>query len=423
MSGPSEEKPELESPGDDLHQSGEQDPEGGRLYWAVRHSFDAVKNLIGRHKVLFVLLSLTLVAGAVISRALWHPLLMVVRRHSYLPLALLLLVLLSWLMLRRRNKKAVIAYAVFMALAAAVVGACIYLQVNPHQYLAYYIRYQTLEKKELRELPITGHERVQPLNSLLTLARQSTDETEQVMRPNFVRVGEEYRFVLSVEPDKFFPRLVGDVRELINIPGSTPSPSFSQDSRETVRFETGENLFLGKNSLTNAVKTFGPWKFLNYEPADVRYVKDAKGQWVQLVSLIRWKGILFPRPEFGGVVLIRQPKDSEVLRKVRRLFLGEGEWVRPAEVAKHPFLSGQNTLTYEVSRYNAQSFRFQNGLLAPAPGYHVGDIRIPDLKEDINDQPFTAHFNIPGQKAKLYHYFALEPYVADKQGLNTSLAF
>ena len=74
-----------------------------------------------------------------------------------------------------------------------------------------------------------------------------------------------------------------------------------------------------------------------------------------------------------------------------------------------------------VSRNMAQSFRFHEGFLAPFWGYHQGDIRIPDLPGDVNDQPFTTFFKLDNGDGKLYHYFALEPFQEDKQGLSMSL--
>jgi hypothetical protein len=165
----------------------------------------------------------------------------------------------------------------------------------------------------------------------------------------------------------------------------------------------------------------GPWRYLNYDPADVSYVPDDDGHWVQIVSLIRWSGLFFPQPEFGGVQLIRQ-HEGGVGSFLWKMLFGTGEWIPPDEIAKHPFLVGQHVLPYAVSRYMAGSFRFQNGFLAPFPGFHEGDIRIPDMPEDVNDQPFTVSFRMPGAAdSKLYHYFALEPFDPQKQGLNTSL--
>src|SRR5690606_37616834 len=101
-------------------------------------------------------------------------------------------------------------------------------------------------------------------------------------------------------------RLTGGVNQLFSVSGSAPSPNFSREARIPVSFPTGEELLLWNSSRVNVIRSFGLWRFLNYEPADVKYFTDDSGKWVQAVSLVKWKGIFFPRPEFGGVQIIRQ---------------------------------------------------------------------------------------------------------------------
>jgi hypothetical protein len=137
-----------------------------------------------------------------------------------------------------------------------------------------------------------------------------------------------------------------------------------------------------------------------------------------MVSLVRWKGFFLPRPVFGGVVII--PQGDGAGGVMNSLLTGAGKWIRPEEIPNHEFLLNQNVIPETVSRFTAESYRFSQGFLSPMPGYHRGDIRIPDLPGDFNDQPFTGYFEI-GEKASLYHYFALEPFQENKQGLNTSL--
>ncbi len=187
-----------------------------------------------------------------------------------------------------------------------------------------------------------------------------------------------------------------------------------------MRFPTGENLLFGRNAYTAVIGSFGLWRYLNYEPADVVYIKDDRGEWVQIVSLIRWRGVFFPQPEFGGVYVVTQMEET-LWRDLKLFILGAGVWVSPQDIGKYPCLRGQNILSYRVSRYIADSFRFKEGFTGPLPFYHYGDIRIPDLEADVNPQPFTVHINIPGREGGLYHYFGLEPVDVDKQGLSASI--
>ena len=190
-----------------------------------------------------------------------------------------------------------------------------------------------------------------------------------------------------------------------------------------MHFNTGEHLYLGRNVFTNTVKTFGLWRFLHLEPVEVKYIANDKGQWVQAVSLVRWKGIFFPRPEFGGVHIIEQIAPEEgVWAWLKMILVGKGYWIAPEKIGTVPFLKGQNLIPERVSRFNAKSLRFKNGFFAPFPGRHRGDIRIPDLPSDANNQPFTTYFKFSDPaRNKLYHYFSLEPFHMDRHGLNTSL--
>jgi len=209
----------------------------------------------------------------------------------------------------------------------------------------------------------------------------------------------------------------------LSVSADSPSPDFSAKNRMAVDFGVGENLLLSKNTHTATIRAFGLWRYLNYEPSDVKYIVNDTGEWVQIVSLVRWKGLFFPRPEFGGVQVIRQDASHSPWHGFKRWLLGTGQWIEPQEIPKYKYLINQSTLPKIVSRFMANSFRFQEGFLAPMPAYHRGDIRIPDLPQDIHDQPFTicANFRNGEAPSGLYQYFALEPFHPEKQGLSTSL--
>src|SRR5262249_10844260 len=136
-----------------------------------------------------------------------------------------------------------------------------------------------------------------------------------------------------------------------------------------VHFATGENLLLWHCTELNVIRAFGPWRYLNYEPGEVKYVTDDNGHWVQVVSLIRWRGWFFPIPEFGGVQVIQQETGGGLGTILMHSLAGIGHWIPPDEIPKHAFLRGQSLVPRPVSRFIAQSFRFQGGFLAPFPGY------------------------------------------------------
>lgn len=405
----------------------------GPLWW---FGYNILDNLImkpaRKHRRLAGFLAGCALIAAFIMRAYLHPVAYAIRIHSPDIIGIAaLIVLLLWLkrMFRKKGIKRWKYWAMTLGVLLVVTSA-INLGVTPHGYLSLYFKhrgffgYGRLDVKELNDLPITGHERIQPLHSIRALANEAMTEVEHPSDPDFVRIGDRYRFTMAIEPTYNVPRLTGVIQEIFNLPGDVASPDFSRGSREKVEFAVGEHMFLGKNSATATIKSFSLFgKFWSYKPGDVKYMKDDKGEWVEVVSLTRLRGWIFPKPEFGGVQVIRQSHGG-ILHALGRLFFGEGEWIPPEEIAKHPYLKGQNLLPVEVSRYAAQSFRFQNGFWGPFPGYHRGDIRIPDLVGDSNNQPFTiyAEFGAKGSADnKLWHYFALEPYQLERQGLNTSV--
>lgn len=387
----------------------------GWFYWFLRNSRESLVRWYKRHWMgasigmlvnLFVLFML---------RGLTHHYIMMARQRSFL-VALLVLLAAAWVWTRGRHwvVKTLASLVCLLLLVAMFVWGGV-----AHDYLALYIRYRTINIAELQKLPITGHERLQPLNSIYSLAYEQITATESPQRPDFVRVDGEYRWTMAIEPAYAIPRLSGRVERTVSIPGDDPAPNFSK--RETVRFEVGEGMLLGKNSRTATIKTMNLLRYFNYEPSEVRYLKDDQGKWVQVVSLIRWSGIFFPRPEFGGVQVIRQ-EQLDFAGELNHMLWGAGEWIPPEQVGNHKFLVGQNILAYETSRYMAQAIRFQNGFLGPMPWRHEGDVRIPDMPADVNEQPFTTYFEeVAKRPGMLYHYFGLEPFDPEKQGLSVSV--
>ncbi len=391
-----------------------------RWYWFRHHAGVRFRAFLGRHKLAVFLLSTAALVLLFLSRSLWQPGVLLLRIYLvWWVLTLLGLFVARW-GLRRRSLKLTLTGLVFALLVAA-------FRISPvYDYVSLFIRYQTFPQVDLRELPVSGNERIQPLNSIFSLAHEKMVETEAPCRPDFVRVRDElgnesYRWTMAIEPAYLTRRILEPVRQVYSVSATSPAPDFSKDNRKEVSFDVGENLKLGRQTHTAVLRSFGPWRFLNYEPEEVTYVTDDKGDWVQVVTLVKWTGLFFPRPEFGGVQLIRQNKGG-LDAAFERGWRGRGEWIPPAEIAKHPFLHGQNLNSQEVARTVARSFRYQAGFLAPMPGRHKGDIRIPDLPDDVNNQPFTTYFGASGKMpAGLYHYFALEPFDPSKQGLNTSL--
>ena len=89
----------------------------------------------------------------------------------------------------------------------------------------------------------------------------------------------------------------------------------------------------------------------------------------------------------------------------------------------YPYLTKQNTLAEKVSRLQAESLKFLGGFSDPLPWNMETAVKIPDLTEDQNKQPFVTDFDFAGSESDaysgLYHWFGLEP-VGEKR---TSLTY
>ena len=331
-------------------------------------------------------------------------------------------VLLSWLM--RHHRTGMRFLVSFAGMAILIIG--FHFTKPWNDYIASWWRYQTTEFVELEQLPTTDYERILPLNAVYSLTRERMDKNEEKPSiPDLVRSKSgDYRWSIAIQPAIWVDRLFGGVHEVMSIPATSPSPDFSRKDSVRVDFKTGEEMMLGNNLDVCVRRAFGPWHFLSYEPGNVLYIQDDAGEWVQVVSLIKWVNVFFPWPEFGGVQIIRQAKNdgfiNGLLDEGKRTLFGCGEFIPANKVKDHAFLRGQNLLAPEVARHIAGTIRFQEGFEGPI--LHRGDIRIPDLQSDVNQQPFNLPFRMPDKKdVGLFKYFALEPFAEDKQGLSASI--
>lgn len=403
--------------------------EHGVIYWLFSNIAFHLRTHVLRYPRLYSIVAVLALLLLFIFRPWIQPLFILIRVHTFDILLISTCVFGTKLLSKKlaekgKRLKRITVFTVFIAVL-------IVIRVQAFAYFASYARYTRLNEIDLQELPTTAFERVQPVESIRTLADGVMDQNRHPSEPDFVRIGKEYRFTMALEPDAPLSRLVGTIDEIFDIPGSAAAPDFSKDSRHQVKFSVGERMFLGKNSRTCAIKSLPPWRFFSYTPRDVKYFEDEKGEMIQVVSLSRlggswWSKWVFPSPEFGGVLVIRQ-NDGGLGHALWRLFFGEGEWIPPQDITKHEYLRGQNLVPYDSSRYAAQSFRFEKSFWAPFPGgSHNGDTMIPDIPDTKNNMPFTIYckFGPEGdERNKLYHYFALEPWQKTQHGLSDSLFF
>ena len=377
-----------------------------------------------KQKVITILLSIVLLFFLFILRDDYQPALLFVRKFIFV---ILLCGLIIFLGLRKFRKTASTGKRLGILVVLILFFGIIYLagwHFKMYDYMKSYNVFKDLKRVEIDELPLTQNERIQPLRNVFSMANESVGETKDVSLPHLVRVDGENKWTMAIQPTVKYTwqRISDNTEEVFSVSSTTPFPRFSNENRIPVTFSIGESLLFSRNSYNAVVQRFGLWKLLSYEPGDVFYMKDDSGNWVQVVSLTRWKGFFFPYPTFGGVMVIENG-DHDFGDYVERLLIGKGTYISPEEMKNYDFLLRQNTLSEKVSRLQAESLKFLGGFSDPLPWNMETAVKIPDLPDDQNQQPFVTDFDFSNSKSDaysgLYHWFGLEP-VGDER---TSLSF
>lgn len=123
--------------------------------------------------------------------------------------------------------------------------------------------------------------------------------------------------------------------------------------------------------------------------------------------------------------MIIEPGEHGIGDYMERITIGKGTYVSPENTKNYPFLTKQNTLSEKVSRLQAKSLQFLGGFTDPLPWNMETAVKIPDLKDDENQQPFVTDFDFKGMNIKayngLYHWFGLEPIGEERTSLSFSV--
>ncbi len=293
-----------------------------------------------------------------------------------------------------------------------------------YDYMKTYNVFNDLNKVEINELPLTQNERIQPLRNIFSMANESVGETKDVSLPHLVRVDGENKWTMAIQPTEKYTwqRISDNTEEVFSVSSTTPFPRFSNENRIPVTFSIGESLKFSRNTYHAVVQRFNILQLFMLEPGDTFYMKNDSGKWVEVVSLIKWKGFFFPYPTFGGVMVIDNG-EHDFNDYLERIAIGKGTFISPKDLKNHSFLQRQNNLSEKVSRLQAESLKFLGGFSDPLPWNMETAVKIPDLEDDQNQQPFVTDFDFTDSKSDaysgLYHWFGLEP-VGDER---TSLTF
>jgi hypothetical protein len=379
-----------------------------------------------KQKFIVVLIALIALILLFVLRDDYQPALLFVRKYIFILLLVGVILILGLRKFRSEpstgKRIGVLGILVAIFVLLYVVG----WHFEMYEYMKTYNVFKHTNKVEVNELPLTQNERIQPLRNIFSMANESVGETKDVSLPHLVRVDGENKWTMAIQPSEKYTlqRISDNTEEVFSVSSTTPFPRFSSDNRISVTFSIGESLKFSRNTYNAVVQRFNPWMLFNYEPSDTFYMKNDAGQWVQVVSLIKWKGFLFPYPTFGGVMVIDNG-EHDFNDYVERILIGKGTFISPEDMQNYPYLNKQNTLSEKVSQLQAESLKFLGGFTDPLPWKMETAVKIPLMPKDQNQQPYVTDFNFSGSESNafsgLYHWFGLEPVGDERTSLSYSV--
>lgn len=379
-----------------------------------------------KQKVRAIIIALVLLIGLFVLRDDYQPALLFVRKYIFV--ILLSAIVLFFGLRKFRNSVSTGSRLGILALLIVFFGILYFVgwHFKMYDYMKTYNVFNNLNRVEINELPLTQNERIQPLRNVFSMANESVGETKDVSLPHLVRIGDENKWTMAIQPTEkyMWQGMTDNTEEIFAVSSTTPFPRFSSENRIPVTFSIGESLKFSRNTYNAVVQRFNIFQLFTMEPSDTYYMKNDTGQWVQVVSLIKWKGFLFPYPTFGGVMVIDNG-EHDFNDYIERILIGKGTYVSPENMKNHPFLIGQNTLAEKVSRLQAESLKFLGGFSDPLPWNMETAVKIPDMPKDQNQQPYVTDFDFSDTDSDalsgLHHWFGLEPVGDQRTSLSYSL--
>lgn len=379
-----------------------------------------------RQKTITIVVTLVLVLLLFFLRDDYQPFLLWIRKYIFL---ILVIGLVLFFGLRSFRNSASVGRRIMILVLLLLFFGLLYViggHFKMYDYVKTYNVFNNLNKVQINELPLTQNERIQPLRNIFSMANESVGETKDVSLPHLVRVDGENKWTMAIQPSEKYTmqQISENTEEVFAVSSTSPFPRFSNENRIPVTFSIGESLKFSRNTYNAVVQRFNIWQLFTMEPGDTFYMKNDSGKWVEVVSLIKWKGFFFPYPTFGGVMII-DSGEHDFNDYIERVLIGKGTYVSPENMKNYPFLTKQNTLSEKVSRLQAESLKFLGGFTDPLPWKMETAVKIPDLPEDQNQQPFVTDFDFSSVDAKayngLYHWFGLEPIGEERTSLTYSV--
>jgi len=379
-----------------------------------------------RQKTITIIVSIILLIALFFLRDDYQPFLLFIRKYIFI---ILISALVLFLLMRKFRSTPSTGKRIALLGAIAAYFGLLYLvgwHYKMYDYMKTYNVFNNLNRVEINELPLTQNERIQPLRNIFSMANESVGETKDVSLPHLVRVDGENKWTMAIQPSEKYTlqQISENTEEVFAVSSTSPFPRFSSENRIPVTFSIGESLKFSRNTYNAVVQRFNFFQLFSLEPSDTFYMKNDSGSWVEVVSLIKWKGFLFPYPTFGGVMVIDNG-EHDFNDYMERVLIGKGTYISPEEMHKYPYLTKQNTLSEKVSRLQAESLKFLGGFTDPLPWKMQTAVKIPDLPDDQNQQPFVTDFDFKDTDSDafngLYHWFGLEPVGDERTSLTYSV--
>jgi hypothetical protein len=379
-----------------------------------------------KQKTITIIVSIILLIALFVLRDDYQPALLFVRKYIFI--ILISFIVLIFGLRKFRNSASTGGRLSILALLIVFFGIlyAVGWHFKMYDYMKTYNVFNHLNRIEINELPLTQNERIQPLRNVFSMANESVGETKDVSLPHLVRVDDENKWTMAIQPTEKYvwQGMTDNTEEVFAVSSTTPFPRFSSENRIPVTFSIGESLKFSRNTYNAVVQRFNFFQLFTLEPSDTYYMKNDTGQWVQVVSLIKWKGFLFPYPTFGGVMVI-DSGEHDFSDYIERILIGKGAYISPENMKNYPYLTRQNTLAEKVSRLQAESLKFIGGFSDPLPWNMETAVKIPDLPDDQNQQPFVTDFDFSDTDSDgysgLYHWFGLEPVGDERTSLTYSV--
>jgi hypothetical protein len=379
-----------------------------------------------KQKTITLLLVLLLLIILFVLRDDYQPVLLFLRKFSFI--ILLSIAVLFFGMRKFRASASSFGRLAILAVLILFYGGLYIIgwHFKMYDYMKMYNVFNHLNKVEINSLPLTQNERIQPLRNIFSMANESVGETKDVSLPHLVRVGDQNKWTMAIQPTEkyMWQGMTDNTEEVFAVSSTTPFPRFSSENRIPVTFSIGESLKFSRNTYNAVVQRFNFFQLFTLEPSDTYYMKNDAGAWVQVVSLIKWKGFLFPYPTFGGVMVIDNGAHG-MSDYIERILIGKGTYISPENMKQHNYLTRQNTLAEKVSKLQAESLKFLGGFSDPLPWNMKTAVKIPEMPKDQNQQPYVTDFNFSDTDTNaysgLYHWFGLEPVGNERTSLSFSV--